>query len=306
MIEELRKKQIEKVKAKKKKKKKIAFSVAFSLLIIIGVLSYFYIVKQNESFEVTKYELTSTKIEGEFKIVLMSDLHNKEFGDKNKELVSEIKNISPDLIIMCGDMVQKDEPDITVLMNLCSQLKDVADIFFVYGNHEGVLEYDPEGPQIILEKYLMEEGVTVCYPGEYKIIKNDTEIGFFSVSVSDETYKTNTTLQKQFKEFTEKDCFKIVASHYPEILYNVLSEENYDLGVAGHYHGGQIILPKLGGLYHADTGFFPKYYGGLYQLTNAKLIITRGLGSSSLIPRINNKPELVFIDINGSEEGGMI
>lgn len=305
MIEELRKKQIEKIKAKKKKKK-IALGVIFLLLIIICASGYFCIVKQNESFEVTKYELTSAKIDGEFKIVLMSDLHNSEFGDRNELLIEEVKDISPDLIIMCGDMVQKDEPDISVLMNLCSQLKDVADIFFVYGNHEGVLEYDPTGPKIVLEKYLMEQGVTVCYPGEYKITKNDTEIGFFSVSVSDETYESDAALQKQFKEFTEKDCFKIVASHYPEILYNVLAEENYDLGVAGHYHGGQIILPKLGGLYHADTGFFPKYYGGLYQLKNAKLIITRGLGNSSLIPRINNKPELVFIDINGSEEGGMI
>lgn len=299
MIEELRRIQIEKVHAKKRKKKKTIFVTVLLFLIIVAALRYF-IIRENLNFEITKYELTSSKIDGEFKIVLMSDLHNMEFGEKNETLINDIKDISPDLIVMCGDMVQKDEPDISILMNLCNQLKDVADIFFIYGNHEGVLEYDPDGPKIVLEKYLMEQGVTVCYPGEYKIQKNDTEISFFSISVSDDTYESDDVLQRQFKEFTEKDCFKIVASHYPEMLYNILSDENYDLGIAGHYHGGQIILPILGGLYHADTGFFPEYYGGLYQLEKAKLIVTRGLGNSSLIPRINNKPELVFIDINGS------
>ena len=70
-----------------------------------------------------------------------------------------------------------------------------------------------------------------------------------------------------------------------------------DLAVAGHYHGGIIRIPGLGGLYHPKTGFFPKYDGGKYELAQGTLIVTRGIGNHGLIPRINNRPELVIIDV---------
>ena len=67
--------------------------------------------------------------------------------------------------------------------------------------------------------------------------------------------------------------------------------------MAGHYHGGLIRIPGIGGLFHWDTGFFPAYAGGLYPWGEGNLIVTRGLGNHGLIPRINNKPELVVVDI---------
>ena len=57
-----------------------------------------------------------------------------------------------------------------------------------------------------------------------------------------------------------------------------------DLGICGHYHGGQFRLPVVGGLYHGDTGLFPKYSGGMYRLPNSTI------------------PELAVIDINGRQE----
>jgi predicted MPP superfamily phosphohydrolase len=78
-----------------------------------------------------------------------------------------------------------------------------------------------------------------------------------------------------------------------------LSDYDFDLGIAGHVHGGIVNIPLLGGLYSEEEGFFPTYYGGRNILSNQKpLIISRGLGDSSPIPRINNMPELVVIDVN--------
>ena len=71
-----------------------------------------------------------------------------------------------------------------------------------------------------------------------------------------------------------------------------------NLALAGHYHGGIVRIPGLGGLYHPEEGFFPKYSGGEYSLTYGKLIVSRGLGDQNFSLRINNKPELVIIDIN--------
>ena len=61
-------------------------------------------------------------------------------------------------------------------------------------------------------------------------------------------------------------------------------------------------LPEAGGLYHGDTGFFPKYSGGMYQLRNGTIFVSRGMGGHNGLPRVNNRPELAVIDINGRPE----
>ena len=79
----------------------------------------------------------------------------------------------------------------------------------------------------------------------------------------------------------------------------ILENYSFELGLAGHTHGGIVRLPKIGPLYTAEEGFFPDYAGGSYTLANnATLIVSRGLGDSSWVPRINNVPELSVIDID--------
>ena len=92
----------------------------------------------------------------------------------------------------------------------------------------------------------------------------------------------------------------IVMCHIPIIFDPQLSGYDFDLGVAGHVHGGVVVLPFIGGLYTNEEGFFPKYTAGRYTLSNQQtLIISGGLGDSKPFPpRINNTPELVVIDIN--------
>jgi hypothetical protein len=58
----------------------------------------------------------------------------------------------------------------------------------------------------------------------------------------------------------------------------------------------------LEGLYHGDVGFLPKYSGGMYSLPNSTIFVSRGMEDHSGFPRINNRPELAVIDINGRQE----
>lgn len=300
MIEEIRRLQIEKIR-KKRKKRRIAAAIILIIIVAFAALAaaalYVRSSEENRHFEVTTYNLQTDKIDGEFRIVLMSDLHNAEFGENNSELVRGVKELEPDIILMCGDMVNKDDPDVSIVTDLCRQLIDTAEIYYIFGNHEGMLMYVTE--KVPLDGYLTEIGVKTCYPGEYTIEHADTPIRLFCASLEKESYEGNKSLQKAFQIFTEEDGFKIVASHFPSMIYDTLNGSDFDLGIAGHYHGGQIIIPGVGGLYHTETGFFPEYYGGIYPLERGELIVTRGLGNSSLLPRINNRPELVLIDING-------
>lgn len=253
--------------------------------------------RNDDRLTVTRYEVTTEKLSNPWKIALLTDLHNHEFGEHNSRLVEAVAEYGPDVILMCGDMVLKNDPDVSVVAELCEQLSSVADIYYVYGNHEGSLEYDVNGPRVAVDKYLLNRGVTVCYRGTYRIEKEGEAIELLSLSVQNEAYERNLAYAAAAEEFCEKDGFKLIASHYPDLFYKGLRDMDFDLGVAGHYHGGQVILPGVGGLYHTDTGPFPPYYGGLYQLTRAQLIVSRGLGNDTVFPRINNDPELVFIDV---------
>ena len=70
------------------------------------------------------------------------------------------------------------------------------------------------------------------------------------------------------------------------------------LVVSGHLHGGQVVVPGLGGLYAGDQGFFPEYVHGLYEKDDMSLFVTSGLGSHvQLLPRLNNRPEVAVLDV---------
>lgn len=300
-LEMLRELQYERIRAGRRKKK----ILLFLLILFVALLgTIIYVISENnmKKFEITQYSLNSNKITEDHTIVLLSDLHNNEFSMDNEKLIQAVKQCNPNFIIMCGDMVLKDDPNINVIMNLCEKLREFSEIYYVLGNHEGILEYMEGGLQIPLDKYLFEMGVTVCYPGAYTIKDGVDEINLFSVSMTEESFQEDYDLQEQLDIFLQNDGYKILVSHYPTTLYNTLYDEDYDLGVAGHFHGGQIIIPGLGGLYHKDAGFFPKYYGGLFNLGKAQLIVTRGLGSSSFIPRINNIPEMVLINLRAQSD----
>jgi predicted MPP superfamily phosphohydrolase len=96
------------------------------------------------------------------------------------------------------------------------------------------------------------------------------------------------------------DCtgLRIVLSHFPENFAQIgaLSYRNYpfDAMFSGHAHGGQWRFAKIGGLYAPGQGLFPAYTGGLYEDSPA-LVVSRGLGNSSWVPRVNNRPEIVCV-----------
>ncbi len=67
-------------------------------------------------------------------------------------------------------------------------------------------------------------------------------------------------------------------------------------------YGGDVTRKEAAGKAEGrqkEDAFCPDYAGGSYGLANnATLIVSRGLGDSSWVPRINNVPELSVIDID--------
>ena len=75
-------------------------------------------------------------------------------------------------------------------------------------------------------------------------------------------------------------------------------DKNIDLVLSGHAHGGQFRLPFIGGVIAPDQGFFPEYDAETYTEQNTTMIVSRGLGNSIIPVRINNRPEIVIIELD--------
>ena len=96
----------------------------------------------------------------------------------------------------------------------------------------------------------------------------------------------------------KQDAYTILLAHDPD-YFPVYADWGADLTLSGHVHGGMIILPVLGGVVSPMVRLFPKYYRGIYEYENKKMILTGGLGGHTLKFRVNNKPEICVIHLEG-------
>ena len=94
----------------------------------------------------------------------------------------------------------------------------------------------------------------------------------------------------------ESDSFTLLLSHRPE-LFEIYVNNEVDLVLSGHAHGGQFRLPFVGGSVAPTPGLVPKYDAGLYTEENTNMIVSRGIGNSILPFRFNNRPEVILIEL---------
>ena len=87
----------------------------------------------------THYTLSSTTISS-LRIVQLTDLHNSVFGEENSRLIDAVRDQSPDLILLTGDLLNSDEQCTDIATDLIAKLCDIAPVYFSNGNHE--IEYE--------------------------------------------------------------------------------------------------------------------------------------------------------------------
>ena len=283
-------------------KKIIIFIIALIMIILVCVYEVY--ISYNKLM-ISNYTLNTKKINQEVNIVVISDLHENEFAKDNEELIRKIKNQSPDVILVVGDMVNKDSTDHKIVIDLMKELTKISRVFYSLGNTE--ITYMESNGMDILDN-LKSVGVKVL-DNSYEDIKiKDTVIRIggtyeYAFGLKYKTLDKDSTAWNTYEflsDFEDTDNYKIMMAHRPDsFIFNYASEDwDIDLVVSGHTHGGQVVVPLLGGLYAPDQGWFPKYDKGSFDLDNMKMIITSGLGADKQkLPRFNNVPEIVNIKI---------
>ena len=273
--------------------------VLVALLALMGGALWQNICYNRTHYTAEFYQIHSRKLTQSCRVVFLTDVHLREYGQDNCDLVQDIRGLAPDLILLGGDLVTYGEgSSYDNMLSLCRQLSEIAPVCGVLGNHEDEL-YFLDGDQALVEKFT-DAGVTILRNQETRYTVRDNVISILGVEGSPKDFYNYgaSTFMDSVEPQTDYDL-RICLAHVPTYFTEHLENYSFELGLAGHTHGGIVRLPKVGPLYSAEEGFLPDYAGGSYALANnATLIVSRGLGDSSRVPRINNVPELSVIDID--------
>lgn len=280
-----------------KRSRKIA--VANIALIIGYVVTNLWM--SSNFLTVNEYKFVTDKVTQEITMVVLSDLHEHEFGDGNDDLVKKIYAQKPDLILLGGDILNNDSKNSDIPCELIQKLSESAPVYYALGNHE--IAYMDNGHSeliqqlknvgaVVLERKYVDleiDGISLRLGGLY-----DYAFGLNSDDIDDEK------VRMFLENFQDTEVLKVMVAHRPDsfVFGDAASVWNIDLVVSGHNHGGQIVIPFFGGLYGGDQGWFPQYIHGMYQKENIEIFVTSGLGSNGqVLKRFNNLPEIAVLRI---------
>lgn len=260
-----------------------------------------------------EYVICSSKIrqaEQSPVMVMISDLHNTEFGNNNDHLLREIELLQPDGILIGGDLiVGKKGHSVKMASQLIHRLSSVAPIFYAMGNHESRMQNKPDemGEEYrAYEQVLKEENVIVLDNACASIEIKGTKFSIHGLSLPKKYYKKNkreTLFGSEVKEFIgepDKDAYEILLAHNPRYA-PAYFEWGADLILSGHYHGGMVRLGNHGVISPYFT-LFPKYCYGRFDREQQTMLVSAGMGEHTIPFRMFNPRELLVLRFNPLEE----
>lgn len=277
----------------------------FILAIVLAAL-VLWIAWGNKALELNCYAITSSRLPKNFdgyRIAHVSDLHNTRMGKNNEKLLAMLRDADPDIIAITGDLIDSRNTNIDVALRFVQEAVKIAPCYYVTGNHEARIE-----EYSLLKAGMEAAGVTILEDIATEITINGDTITL--MGVSDPSFQTDylfsdskTVVDSRLTELhTDGSGFTILLSHRPE-LFDIYAKHDLDLILSGHAHGGQFRLPFIGGIVAPNQGLFPEFDAGIYAQNNTNMLVSRGIGNSILPLRINNRPEVILIELISSTSG---
>ena len=263
------------------------------ILLIIIVISLIWAVYENKFMLAVRRERLGKGV----KIAHISDIHKRQFGENNCKIAEKTARNAPDMIFITGDLVSRDETDLTAAEKFLRSLCDISPVYMVLGNHEQSLE------NIRQENF--------CRMAERcgaVLIRNNcvsTEIkgrkfSIYGLELPYTVYRKNksyceldTVDRQDIENLIGKKCGGevLLLAHNP-LFGKVYAEWGADYTFSGHVHGGVVRLFGKG-ILSPERKFFPSYSKGVYDISGRKLLVSAGTGKL----RLFDPPEIVIYEI---------
>jgi predicted MPP superfamily phosphohydrolase len=276
-----------------KDKKKMIINISIVAVIAIAVLLYARFIGTT-GLHVKEYKVLNNIIPDNFyglKIAHITDIHYGRVINKKEmnDLVEKINLQKPDIVVLTGDLLDRDiKPTIDTIAFLKESLNNIKVTigkYAIMGNHDYAHN---EWKDIITE------GGFVDIDDSYELIYKDANKPILITGIST-NLKIITDIDTKMKDVNaylgsipveeNNSLYKILLLHEPDYIDAI---NGYNLVLAGHSHNGQIRIPIVGAVILPPGA--KKYYKPYYELDNANLYISSGVGTSTWNLRLFNRP----------------
>jgi uncharacterized protein len=217
-------------------------------------------------------------------IAFASDLHAGPTTHPGifDELARQIDDVGPDLVLFGGDYVSLSVHHVERLGALFRSAVASAPLgaYAVIGNH------DIWQGRATVEAALRDAGVQVLVNANQRLL---APFGNVSICGIDDPWTGQPSAADTFDGASD---VRIYLMHSPDGMWH-LTDQRFDLGLAGHTHGGQIAFASGKPVVPPKGPLSRRHCRGRFDFANGPVIVSRGVGCSALPIRINSDPELV-------------
>jgi len=249
------------------------------LAVLLGAGAIVFLIQQTNTLKTTLFTWQHSRVPPEFegfRIVQVSDLHNKRFGRGQRRLIHAIHEAQPDMIALTGDIIDPSTRNLRPVAELLEGIHGLAPIYYVDGNH------DPNS-------WLYEDFLDLLERFGVVVLNSYTRLHRNGASMTLAGFPYDDLLNLRGNA-------DIVLYHDPE-EFSRFASLNTGLVIAGHNHGGQIATPGGRAVIGPQIEFFPTYSSGVYVNGDATMFLSRGLGTSRIPFRAFATPEIAVIEL---------
>lgn len=254
---------------------------------------YYGFMKEPSDLKITTIYHKFPKVALPFNFFHISDIHLEQLGVREEKLVRIVENLKPDFILYTGDFLNlsniRDNKAISNIISILNQIQEISPIYYVSGSSA----VDIEDTIKIIEKNL---NPTRLNNSNILLNHGGNDINIIGITC---THKPHLDI-KQLPPLIQEGYINILLYHSPDLVYELNAEDQIDLMLSGHTHGGQVRLPIIGAFFTGSL-YGRKLQKGLYQIHDTLLYISRGIGLEGLgAPRVRFlcSPEIIEWKIN--------
>jgi uncharacterized protein len=225
-------------------------------------------------------------------IAHVSDVHVGRFTRQNvlAKISDEVNKMNADLVLMTGDLIDFAIRDLPAGIELMKSLRGKHGTYLCEGNHDLFQDAEQFRRSVLKSglTLLRDQQLTLPIRGVRLQLMGLAWVSGHRVSRADAETGMKTQMEKMRRELDQK-AFPIVLAHHPHVFDHA---QGFPLMLAGHTHGGQLMLNE-------DTGFGPwlfRYWSGLYQKEGRTLVVSNGTGNWFPV-RVNAPAELVHLTL---------
>ncbi len=208
-----------------------------------------------------------------FRIVHVSDIQAdpRTREDRLRRYMEQVNELRPDIVVFTGDLITSGRRHIKLGARMLGLAKTRRGTFAVLGDHDYW-----SGPNLVARS-LRARGVRVVRDGNAYLTVGRARVGLSLLTSTYPRSPSRTTLRRLARGVAGRDL-RVMVGHQPiPYLAEFADNNNYQLFLAGHTHGGQVGF-YLPGLFLSASNVETPFVSGMYPLKKTLVYVNNGLG----------------------------